>query len=796
MKRSLFFCTVSLLAGIYSAYFFSGTFPFRVIAGLTLLLLVASLVIKKGRVPFFLILFFLVGAFCLRFANDVTRRPLFPYLNEYITVTAECVEEPVYDEENEKYTVTARVVHVSFLKEEQDLKETVLLTVKQGETVPRFGERFSAVCLLYIPQEAMNRGGFDYALYLKSKGIFFRGTVEPDTLMAEESFPLSLVDRMYQLNRQCSQKIAEHIPKSGAALLQAVALGNKTNLTENYEEKLQVSGLSHMTSVSGMHVTALMSLLYALCKLIKRSRYKYIGIFCIILLIFMLFTGATPSVIRATVMGLSVLVAYLFRRRADYLTSLGVAAAVLALCNPLVAFDGGFILSFGAMLGFLLFAEPITEFLVKLFKLQERTGGFPRLLAGIFSIVSASFSVQLVLLPLMSAMFGYISLWGFLTNILVAWVVPFLLIGGLLIGFLGFVHPVLAIGVSYGVYPFAKLFTFVAAFFGERSEGLYTVAAFSWFGAYCYGLGLFIFHSVLYKKLNRVVVPLVSLLILGLLYFPLAEEDKEQAKITFINVGQGDCALVELPDDIDILIDAGGTPAYQGSFDVGKQIVLPYLRKKGINDLDYVVASHPHEDHILGIGPVMEYIPVAKLIVPIGFGDVELGAELLSIAANEGTEIVTVSKGDDIRFSENCTGQVLMPGAAELMAMEDENNKSLILWLSYYENTVLFTGDMAIEEESELLKEQLPAEGADILKVAHHGSKDSTSDAFLQWAKPAYAYIPCGKNQFGHPSDEVLERLSACGTTVYRADEDKDVCFVLNEFGIKTIRKGGEHYED
>lgn len=790
MKRSLFFCTVSLLAGIYSAYFFSDVFPFLILAGLALILFISSLLIRKGKVLFFLLIFFLVGAFCLRFANDVTRRPLFPYLNEYITLTAECVEEPTYNEVSEKYTIVARVRQAAFLKEQKEINETVMLTVKQGETVPQFGDSFSAVCLLYIPQDAMNRGGFDYALYLKSKGIFFRGTVEPDTVNIKGSFPLTVADRMYQLNRQCSRQIANYVPATGAALLQAVALGNKTNLTGDYEENLQVSGLSHLTSVSGMHVTALMSLLYALCKLFKRSRYKYIGILGSIMLLFMLFTGATPSVVRATVMGLSVLVAYLFRRRADYLTSLGIAAAILVLCNPLVAFDGGFILSFGAMLGFILFAELITGSLVRLFGLQDREGMLSRLCVGMISIVSANFSVQIMLFPLMSIMYGYISLWGFITNILIAWVAPFLLVGGLLIGFMGFIHPVPAAGVSYGVYPFVKLFNGVVTFFGERPEGLYTVAAFSLFGTYCYGLGLFVLHNVLRKKFKRVIVPLVSLLILGLLYLPLKGHNKEQAKVTFINVGQGDCALLELPDDIDILIDAGGIPAYQGDFDVGKQIVLPYLRKKGINDLDYIMASHPHEDHILGIDSVMEYLPVANIMVPIGFDENELGAALLDTAQDKGTNIVTATKGDYIRFSEHCMVQVLMPGEAELAMMEDENNTSMVLWFKIYDHTILFTGDMATEEEKELLKGKLPSEGAQILKVAHHGSRDSTSEALLAWAKPVYAYIPCGKNQFGHPADEVLERLSACGTTVYRADVDKDVCFVLSELGIETIRKG------
>jgi len=796
LKRSLFFCTVSLLAGIYSAYFIPDIFPFFLFIGLAFLFFISSLVIKKGRLPFFLIMFFLVGAFGLQFANDVTRRPLFPYLNEYITVVADCIKEPVYDEENEKYTVTARIRKVTFLKKEKELNETVLLTVKNGDIVPQFGESFSAVCLLRIPQDAMNRGGFDYALYLKSKGIFFRGAIEPGTVRVGELFSLSLTDRIYQLNLICSGNIGEHMPKTGAALLQAVALGNKTNITDEYSEKLQIAGLSHMTAVSGMHVTSLMSFLNAVCKLFKRSRYKYIGILGGILLLFMLFTGITPSVVRATAMGLMVLIGYMFRRRADYMTSLGMAAVILVLCNPLVAFDAGFILSFGAMLGILLFADSITGYLIHWFRLQDKKGTISRLCVGLLSCISVSFSAQLTLFPLMSLIYGYISLWGFVTNILISWVAPFLLIGGLLISFLHFIHPFLAELSTYGAYPFVKLFSGTVLFFGGMPKSLYSVASFSLFGCYCYGLGLFAFHKVLRKKFTKAVVPIVGLVVLVLIYPVLSPNKQEQAKVTFINVGQGDCALVELPNDIHILIDAGGTPEHQDSFDVGKQIVLPYLRKKGINNLDYVVASHPHEDHIQGIGSIMEYLAVEELMIPIGFDENELGAELIQKAKDEGAGIITMGAGDYIRFSEHGILRVLMPSTAVIETMEDENNKSLILWLQYYEHTVLFTGDMSEDEETELLKRKLPPEGATIMKVAHHGSKNSTSEALLQWAKPEYAFIPCGKNKVGHPADEVLKRLADFDTSVYRADRDKDVCFILDESGIVSIRKGGKDYDE
>ncbi len=796
MRRSLFFCALAFLAGIYIGYFAPDIIPVPWLFLVALVLFVSLFFKKRSLLPFCMVLLFFMGALYLQNADDITKRPLYPYLDEYVTVSAEVMEEPVYNENNDSHTVMARLKKVSFLKEEKAITEIVQIKINAGDRVPQFGESFTSVCRFYVPQEAMNRGGFDYGLFLRTKKVFFRATAEPGTVCVTGKFPLSAFERIYAFNRQCFKNLNQIFPQEAASIFEGMCLGEKTSMPETLENQLQVSGLSHMTSVSGMHVTILMSALFVLLNLFQLNRHKSIWFIIGMILLFMLFAGTSPSVVRAAVMGVFMLVGYGFLRHADALTSLGAAAGVIVLHNPFSAFDVGFILSFGAMLGILIFTGPIQNFLVKLCKLDGLENFGARIFKSLLSILSISFGVQIFVLPLNSWIFGYISLWSVLTSILAAPLMPVILMGGLLVCFLGFLHPVVACLPACFVYPFVKLFLMIVKVFGGLQCGVLTVGSFSLFGLYFYGLLLFVLYCLLHKQFYRCLAPVIALPVLISLYITFAFVGNQTAAITFINVGQGDCTLLELPNGVDILIDGGGTPAYLGDYDVGENIVLPYLRKKGIKKLDYMIASHPHEDHLLGLTSLLDFIPVDRVLVPPGFEQATLGAEFLEKAVSAGASVTSFAAGDAITFSSTCQLVALMPGDEWAREVEVENDASLVLWFQFYDTTALFAGDIETEGEGHLISTEPPKGGAQIVKVAHHGSETSTSEEFLRWATPHYAYIPCGQNSFGHPHASVLERLTAHGVTVYRADQDKDVTFILGRNGIQSIKRGRSNYDE
>lgn len=788
MKRTLFFCMSALLAGIYTAHFIPELISVLFLGSLSFFLLVISL-FKRETVPYLaVVLCFLFGALYLQSVARVEKRPLYGYVNEYVTVTGDVIEEVEINDKGSA-TIVAEILHLSFLQDEVNIKEKVRLWIPAGEKMPAFGERFSAVCLLSIPNSKGNSSGFDYRLYLQSKEIFFSGEVEPGTMNVTGRFTLSPTQWIYQLNRCCSRTISRILPEEAAAVLSAVALGDKTTMPDELYEHLQTSGLSHMTAVSGMHVTTFLTTVYVLLSLLKRNKYKFLFPICGIILLFMLFTGASPSVVRASLMSVLALVSYLFYRKEDSLTSLGFSAGVIALYNPFSVFDTGFILSFGATLGILLFAKPMTERMLSLFRLKGKKGFWAKSVIGVVTTFCVTLSVQLFLIPIVSTLHGDVSIWCFVTNMLAAPILPFLLVCGLLIGFLGLIHPWVAHPVTWFTYPFIKIFLLIVHSFGKLTFGVITLGSFGLFGMYVYVVGLTSFHRLLYKKYLQTALISIScllLLVCGLFVFIAFP----RAQVSFINVGQGDSTLVKLPKNVTMLVDGGGA-AYETDYDVGEEVVLPYLQKEGVRKLGYVVATHPHQDHIGGLFAVLEEMPVENLLVPIGFDKEPLGKALLQKAKEKGTQVRYLASGDEVKFYDDVCIKVLMPSEKWLLKAENDNDHSLVFQLCYGENSVLFMGDLEKAGEEWLMKTS-SLEQVAVLKVGHHGSASATGEALLQKTRPRYAYISCGKNSFGHPSGEVLGRFSHSGTIVFRADEDLDVTFIFNKKEIQSIQKGGK----
>ncbi|MBQ3225740.1 MAG: MBL fold metallo-hydrolase, partial [Clostridia bacterium] len=262
------------------------------------------------------------------------------------------------------------------------------------------------------------------------------------------------------------------------------------------------------------------------------------------------------------------------------------------------------------------------------------------------------------------------------------------------------------------------------------------------------------------------------------------------AKVCFINVGQGDSCCISLPEDTDILIDGGGTAAYQDYYDIGAKVVRPYLLKQGVTDIEYMIASHGHEDHVLGLVSILREMPVDRLIVPRGFGTTDAAKLLLSAAKQKFVPVTEVCAGETIPLGETASIEVLMPDRewAEGLTEEEENMRSLVLRFTYGDNSFLFTGDLGEEAEKRLVDAHNGGLSADVLKLAHHGAANSSSEEFIDAANPLYAYIPVGENNYGHPHPDILERLISAGTSIYRADRDKDVVFVMDLKHIVSIR--------
>lgn len=260
------------------------------------------------------------------------------------------------------------------------------------------------------------------------------------------------------------------------------------------------------------------------------------------------------------------------------------------------------------------------------------------------------------------------------------------------------------------------------------------------------------------------------------------ESEHEELRVHFIDVGQADCILIELPTDEEVLIDAGNRE--------DAEVILNYLDELDIEDIEYFILTHPHEDHIGSAPDVLNNYAVDKIYMPDVPADSQIFKDTIQAIQNEDAELIKSKAGTSIIDSENLSIEVLAPNS---MWYSEMNEYSLVTRLVYGSTSFLFTGDAESVSELEMIKAGYEID-SDLLKVGHHGGETSTSQLFLNVVTPKYAVISVGKdNSYGHPHYEALNRLDAAGADVYRTDEMGSIIASSNGLQIK-INKAAAQY--
>ena len=269
-------------------------------------------------------------------------------------------------------------------------------------------------------------------------------------------------------------------------------------------------------------------------------------------------------------------------------------------------------------------------------------------------------------------------------------------------------------------------------------------------------------------------------------------------KINFVDVGQGDCSFIITPDNKTILIDGGGNML--SSYDVGKKVVLPYILNRGYTKIDYVFISHFDQDHCGGILYLINEIKVNNVIIGKQYEQYENYKKFIEIAKSKKINIIPVKNNDKIKIEKNLCFNILWPDVNNMINENSINNNSMVFKLKYKSFSMLFTGDIEKIAENEIIQKYRDKNilKSNIIKIAHHGSKTSSTDEFLELVNAKEALIGVGKNnKFGHPNQETLEKLEAKKIRIYRTDENGEINIITdgNKYRIKTkmynyIKKG------
>jgi len=553
----------------------------------------------------------------------------------------------------------------------------------------------------------------------------------------------------------------------------------------SFYSELKRSGLSHVAAVSGMHLSYIVLLLSAFCKLLRMKKRTFSFFIIIFSFCFMLLTGMTPSVVRATIMIFCIYSGNLLIRRSDSLTSLGLAALIIVIPNPYIAFNSSFLLSFLATAGILIISSPLEKLLTPEF-IRSSDKWISKIIKYVLSIVCMSISAQLLTTPLVSLFFGEISLWAIPANLMIAPLLPFILAIGFIFCLVSIIYAPLSM---YAVRALSVLISgarCIISFFGNLDVGIIHFSNPQPLFIFIYTLVVILILILLFKKWRYIMYPCAILFVAVIFATVQCIYPQSIAQVRFVNVGQGDCTLITLPKNITILIDGG--LSYTGEDGSDSSAASSYLVRNGIRHINFMVATHANSDHTSGLISIMNECKVDTLFIPPTFPFGTTSDALINKAKENDVKICTLSTGDSFSFEQDISLTALLPDNHLVSEKASQNNSSLVLKLNLFNTSFLLTGD--IEEGAERYMIKLLSGDvldADVLKVSHHGSKTSTTEQFVRAVSPEFAVVSVGKNSYGCPSGEVLDRLNRSGATVFRTDLNRDIIFTLTSYGISNI---------
>ena len=667
---------------------------------------------------------------------------------------------------------------------EQAVRGKVLLRAPRFPEY-RYGDRLRAMGHLETPPRFED---FDYRAYLATQGIYsLIRYPRLERLASGQGSPFWSF--LYSAKEAANQAIARLLPEPAAGLLQGILLGTRTGIPADLYDDFNATGTSHVLVISGANITivaALFSLIFG--RLLGKRRAYWLTLAGIAL--YVLLVGADAAVVRAGLMGGLFVTALYLGRRATAYVSLLATAVLLTLLNPLALWDVGFQLSFAATLSLILFTPLLERWFergLSRFTGPERARRGVRLLSGVLIVTLAA---QVLTLPLVAYRFGRLSLVAPLANLLILPVQMPIMIGGGLAAILGLVPALQPLAQVVAWLPWLSL--------------TYTTAVVRWLARWPWAsveiergaaawlaliyLALLVLGWLVVRAKRRAARPDIpalpakaTWLALGLLLvaailtgLALAQLPDGRLHVAFLDVGQGDAILITTPTGQQVLLDGGPSPAALTSA-LGRE--MPFWDRS----LDLVIMSHPDADHITGLVSVLERYRVDGW-ADSGYPDDDaVYARCLELLQEQGVPRYQVRAGERFDLGQGIALEVLHPPPTLMVGSEsDSNNNSLVVRLVWGEASFLLTGDVEAEGERLLLHSGQPLE-ADVLKVAHHGSGGSSTEAFLAAVAPRYAVISVGAdNHFGHPAPAVLERLGERGTTIVRTDEQGTVEFTTD----------------
>lgn len=705
-------------------------------------------------------------------------------IEEKAKVTAVCVRDNAVSVSGQKFNESRIMVYVR-----PDQAE-----IKIGNKVKISGEAS-------VFETARNPGNFDQKAYYGRWGIQVLVWAESVEIISPETDQVQHF--LCELRSGWQKVLTEHLGEYYGGTMSAVLLGDKSGLDAEMKKLYQKNGIGHLLAISGLHMSFIGMGVYSL---LRRSGLGFIpaGVAgSVILMLYTIMIGAGVSSLRALIMFLVKVGADMTGRDYDLATSLALAAAVLTWQQPLYITDAGFLLSFGAILGLILLSPVFAELF------GTASSNLPAAGRWLASGLVSSLSVNILLLGPVLYFYFEIPPYSVFLNLLVIPVMPVAMGAGIIGSALAPVSAVVGGAVlklsgavlwlydqlcfAAGMLPGSRLVT------GKPWAG-WLVVYYVVLGCLC---SLFYYlhhkreaegaeesHGDRYTVMLRLPgCGIVLCAVLMAVMCRMGYQDAAGIQASVLDVGQGDSIHIRGREG-NYLIDGGSSDVSSA----GIYRIEPYLLANAVDTLDYVFVTHGDEDHVNGIKQLLEGqklgIRIRRLVLPPEeFHDEKLKG-LARTAWENGTKVLVMHAGDEIaeaasrekKDTETDTLVLTCLGPEEGQGLKPGNEASLVLALSYGEFHMLLTGDVEGRGEQMLCGNERPGQ-YNVLKAAHHGSRNSGTEEFLQVIRPSVALISAGvDNRYGHPHAETLERLDRAGCRIYSTREN----------GMLTVWTDGE----
>ena len=692
------------------------------------------------------IIFFVIGVMRFYAVDTIPPNDISKFELQTVAVTGIVREEPtekflpndlrqlrlIVDVESVKIKgvetpVGGAMILTSYTKPEENFKTA------------RIGDKVKAEGTVKLITNYKNPGQIDTVTRMKSDGITARMSAGKNGIEVEEvdgDFWIKFLRVVAAIREHYRESMASAMSEEDAAAIFAMLFGGYAGINPELVEEFQTTGIIHILSVSGSHMSVLAMFVAWLCnKVLKLPRSATLAIGVFVIGTYTLLSGVLPHVIRSAIMGVLVFTATALEVEALGARLLSLTALAMLIVKPLLIFDISFQLSFSATAGLIYIAGDLRNLMWRLpyrFK-------FP---------AAMTIAAQVASLPIIIWYFNQVSLSAILSNVFVMPLLEIIIVVGLVGGIIALILPFIG----------KLIFMLEAVLFGLGAElnRLFANLPLSAVQVPTLGFsaGLIYYLALIFRR-PEILLALIIVLFLSF-------RTSGDVEVSFVDVGQGDCAVIFTPNRKCLIFDTGGVR--EKTFDVGGRVVVPYLKHENIREVEYIFLTHVHEDHAGGAGSIIKKFPVHEVITA-GESKAEYAA-VFGISENF-LDNVRAGKSGETFNVDGVTVEILFaPNVGT------GNEISNVYRVGYGNVSFLITGDLITENESEILREGINVEST-VLKVAHHGSKTSSGEEFLKAVNAKCAVISVGYgNNFGHPRREVLNKLENLNVRIFRTDID------------------------